>query len=57
MYTLVSNIVDHVWIQNGSGDQQYIYFTACSIVILFSLFLLDLIGQLIHRLVLKGGGR
>ena len=40
MYDIVSDIVNHEWISNYSGDQQYIYYIcAVSICVLTAVFI------------------
>lgn len=43
MYDIISNIIDHVWQSNYSSDQQYIYYIAGSLIIIFAVVFVDLV--------------
>lgn len=47
MYEAISNIINHKWITQGSGEQQYIYYICAAIIVLLVVFVLDLIKQVI----------
>ena len=43
MYDIIKNIIDHEWVSNYSGDQQYIYYIAGALIIILSCVFIDLI--------------
>ena len=43
MYDLIKNIIDHDWISQSAGDQQYIYYIAGSLIIILVVVFIDLI--------------
>ena len=46
MYDIISNIIDHAWQTNYSGDQQYVYYIVgaliCLLVVVFVDFIKDI---------------
>lgn len=42
MYGIVSQIIDHVYV-NTTGDQQYIYFITGALIIIFTVFFIDVL--------------
>lgn len=49
MYDAINSIIDHMWSSgtSGSGEQQYIYYISGAVIVLFTVYLLDLIKSLI----------
>lgn len=45
MYDIIQTIIDHTW-QTNTSDQQYIYYIAGALIIIFSSDLLDWIHRL-----------
>lgn len=43
MYNLIQNIIDHSWITQGAGDQQYIYYIAGSLIVVLTAVFIDLV--------------
>ena len=43
MYDLIQNIIDHSWITQGSGDQQYIYYICGCLIVILTVVFIDLI--------------
>lgn len=43
MYDLIADIIQHDWVSNYSGDQQYIYYIAGSVIIILLMVIIDLI--------------
>ena len=43
MYEVIENLIDHAWQSNYTSDQQYIYYIAGTLIVLLSVFILDLI--------------
>lgn len=47
MYDLIENLISHTWQSNYSGDQQYIYYIAGTVIVLMVVMVFDLIQKLI----------
>lgn len=45
MYDIVSQIIDHSW-TTGDNAQQYIYYTCCVLIIIFSIVIIDLVYRI-----------
>lgn len=43
MYDIISQIIDHTWVNNYTSDQQYIYYTCCSLIIILTVVFIDMI--------------
>lgn len=43
MYDIITEIIGHTWQSNYSGDQQYIYYIAGSLIILLTVVFVDMI--------------
>lgn len=43
MYDLIQNIIDHSWITQGAGDQQYIYYICGCLIVVLTVVFIDLI--------------
>lgn len=41
MYEIISGIIDHEYVNNYNGDQQYIYYICSVLIPLFSVILAD----------------
>lgn len=54
MYDIVESIIGHEWVSNYSGDQQYIYYVCCCLIVLFSVTFIDLIYRFIRGIIRKG---
>ena len=48
MYDLISSIMNHTWIIQGAGEQQYIYYIAGTVILLTIVFLFDLVKLFVH---------
>lgn len=46
MYDLISNIINHEWISNYSGEQQYIYYICCAMIPLLTVVFIDFIKDI-----------
>lgn len=58
MYDLIEAIIDHVWntgTNYNTTEQQIIYTTACFLIVIFSIVLIDLVYRLINSILRKGG--
>lgn len=43
MYDLISRIIDHSWITQNAGEQQYIYYIAGALIVILTVVFIDLI--------------
>lgn len=43
MYDIIQNIIDHTYVTNYSGDQQYIYYICGAMIILLTVIFVDMI--------------
>lgn len=46
MYDIIKNIIDHTWITQSAGDQQYIYYIAGTLIVIFSVVIIDLVYRI-----------
>lgn len=51
MFDIVSNLIDHEWVSNYSGDQSYIYYICGILIALFFIWTLDTINKLIRAAI------
>lgn len=49
MYDIVKNIIDHSYITQGGGDQQYIYFICGAIIVIFCVVFIDLVYRVFRH--------
>lgn len=49
MYSIISGIIDHAWISTNAGEQQYVYFTCCALIIVMTAMFLDMVVRIICR--------
>ena len=54
MYDIISNIIDHNWITQGAGEQQYIYYIASALIVIFTVTIIDLFYRLVRSIFRKG---
>ena len=43
VYDIVATIIDHEWVSNYSGDQQYIYYICGALIIMLTAVFIDLV--------------
>lgn len=43
MYEIIRAIIDHSWVSQNAGDQQYIYYIAGALIIILTIVFIDLI--------------
>ena len=43
MYDLIQRIIDHSWITQNAGDQQYIYYICGCLIVILTVVFIDLI--------------
>lgn len=48
MYDVIESLINHSWQSNYTSDQQYIYYIAGTVIVLISVFVLDLIKCVIN---------
>lgn len=46
MFDIIKNIIDHSWITQSTGDQQYIYYICGALIIVFAVVVIDLIYRI-----------
>lgn len=46
MYDIISQIIDHNYITQGAGEQQYIYYACISLIIILVVVFIDLIRDI-----------
>lgn len=56
MYDIISNLISHTWIRDYTNDQQYIYYIAGTVIILFVVWVFDIFTQLV-KAFRRGGDR
>lgn len=43
MYDIIGNIIDHNWISQGAGDQQYIYYICGALILILVAVFIDMV--------------
>lgn len=56
MYDIIANLINHTWIRDYTNDQQYIYYIAGTVIILFVVWVFDIFTQLV-KAFRRGGDR
>ena len=46
MYEVIQSIIDHEWVSNYGGDQQYIYYIMCALIPTLSVVIIDIIRDI-----------
>lgn len=46
MYDIISDIIDHTWVTQNSGEQQYVYYIVGAIIALLVVVIVDLIRDI-----------
>lgn len=46
MYDLISSIINHEYVSNYSGEQQYIYYVCCAMIPLLTVVFIDFIKDI-----------
>ena len=49
MYDIISRIIDHNWITQNAGDQQYIYYICGAVIIILLVVTIDLIYRVFRH--------
>lgn len=48
MYDLISSIINHTWLTQNAGEQQYVYYISGAVILLTVVFLFDLMKSFVH---------
>ena len=46
MYDVIQDIINHSWQSNYTSDQQYIYYIAGTLIVIFSVVIIDLVYRI-----------
>ena len=46
MYDIISRIISHNWITQNAGDQQYIYYIVGTLIVIFTVVIIDLVYRI-----------
>ena len=46
MYDVIREIINHTWQSNYTSDQQYIYYIAGTLIVIFSVVIIDLVSRI-----------
>lgn len=46
MYDVIREIINHTWQSNYTSDQQYIYYIAGTLIVIFSVVIIDLVYRI-----------
>lgn len=46
MYDVIQDIINHTWQSNYTSDQQYIYYIAGTLIVIFSVVIIDLVYRI-----------
>ena len=46
MYDVIREIINHTWQSNYASDQQYIYYIAGTLIVIFSVVIIDLVYRI-----------
>lgn len=46
MYDVIQDIIAHTWQSNYTSDQQYIYYIAGTLIVIFSVVIIDLVYRI-----------
>lgn len=49
MYDIIQGIIDHSWISQGAGDQQYIYYICGALIIILTCVFVDLVYRVFRH--------
>ena len=49
MYDIISNIINHNWITQNAGDQQYIYYICGAVIIILLVTTIDLVYRVFRH--------
>lgn len=46
MYDIISEIINHNWVTQNSGEQQYIYYIAGALIVILTCVIIDLVYRI-----------
>lgn len=46
MYEVIEDIINHTWQSNYTSDQQYIYYIAGTLIVIFTVVIIDLVYRI-----------
>lgn len=49
MYNVISSIINHSWITQNAGDQQYIYYIAGAVIVVLTVVIVDLVYRVFRN--------
>lgn len=49
MYNVISNIINHTWITQNAGDQQYVYYIAGAVIVVLTVVFVDLVYRVFRN--------
>lgn len=49
MYNVISNIINHTWITQNAGDQQYVYYIAGAVIVVLTVTFVDLVYRVFRN--------
>lgn len=49
MYDVISNIINHEYISNYNGDQQYIYYICGAVIVILTVVFIDMIYRVFRH--------
>lgn len=49
MFDIIQDIIDHIWITQNAGDQQYIYYIAGALIVVLTVVFIDLVYRVISH--------
>lgn len=49
MYNIISNIINHAWITQSAGEQQYIYYIAGALIVILTTVFVDLVYRVFRH--------
>ena len=51
MYNIIREIIDHSWVNQGAGDQQYVYTIAGTLIIVLAVTCIDLLYRTLFGII------
>lgn len=51
MYDIVNGIIDHSYVSNYSGEQQYVYYICGALIVLFAVIFIDIIRDVFRSFI------
>lgn len=54
MYDIIESIINHDWLTQNAGAQQYIYYICGTLIVLFSVTFIDLVYRFVRGIIRKG---